>query len=77
MIIWLFAHEVKLTHQAAHFEPTELFAIVTHQREKVTAVGSTATLGEQFIDPTAQTGSWTLSWSISANARYLLTSRAR
>jgi hypothetical protein len=44
MRTWLFADEVKLTHQAAHFEPTELLTIVTHQRENATAAGSTATL---------------------------------
>ncbi|MNF92665.1 hypothetical protein D3C84_753150 [compost metagenome] len=44
MRTWLFAHEVKLTHQAAHFEPTELLTIVTHQREKTTTAGSTAAL---------------------------------
>ena len=44
MRTWLFADEVKLTHQAAHIESTELLTIVTHQRENAPTAGSAATL---------------------------------
>jgi len=43
MTTWLLTDEINLTHQAAHFEPTDLLTIVTHQREKVTVAGSTTT----------------------------------
>jgi len=54
MRTWLFADEIQFTHQAAHFEPTELLTIVTHQRENAAAARSTATLRKQLAHSTAQ-----------------------
>ena len=50
----LFTDQIKLTHQATHFEPTELLTVVPHQRQDAAAARSAATLREQLAHPAAQ-----------------------
>lgn len=50
----LLADQLQLQHQAAHLEPSDLFAVFPHHRHDATTARSTSSLDEKFIHSAAQ-----------------------